>query len=45
MLNVLGAYQGRGGKVVKFGSRQTNPNTYVVGATEGVTANTKFRFR
>ncbi len=32
----LGAYQGRGGKVVKFGSRQTNPNTYVVGATEGV---------
>ena len=32
----IGAYQGRGGKVVKFGSRQTNPNTYVVGATEGV---------
>ncbi len=32
----LGAYQGRGGKVVKFGSRQTNPNTYVVGATEQV---------
>ena len=32
----MGAFQGRGGKVVKFGSRQTNPNTYVVGATEDV---------
>ncbi len=35
-VKAIGAYQGRGGKIVKFRSRETNPNTYVVGATEGV---------
>jgi putative ABC transport system permease protein len=32
----LGAYQGTGGKVIKFLNRETNPNTYIVGVTEGV---------
>jgi len=31
---MLGAYQGAGGKIVKFGNRETNPNTYIVGVTE-----------
>ena len=30
----VAAYQGRGGKVVKYGSRSTNPDIYVVGVTE-----------
>ena len=25
----LGAYQGDGGKIVKFGNRETNPNIYL----------------
>ena len=33
---IVGAYQGTGGKVIKFGNRETNPNTYIVGVTEGV---------
>ena len=32
----VGAYQGTGGKVIQFGNRETNPNTQVVGVTEGV---------
>ena len=32
----VGAYQGTGGKVIKFVNRETNPNTYIVGVTEGV---------
>jgi putative ABC transport system permease protein len=32
----VGAYQGTGGKVIKFANRETNPNTYIVGVTEGV---------
>ena len=32
----VGAYQGTGNKVVKFANRETNPNTYIVGVTEGV---------
>ena len=32
----LGAYQGSGGKIVKFGNRETNPNIYLVGVTQGV---------
>ena len=32
----LGAYQGRGGKVIKYQNRETNPSTYVVGVTQGV---------
>ncbi len=37
MTNVkyLGADQGAGGKVIKFENRETNPDTYVVGITEG----------
>ncbi len=37
MTNVkyLGADQGAGGKVIKFENRETNPDTYVVGVTEG----------
>ncbi|MBK9099667.1 MAG: ABC transporter permease [bacterium] len=34
----VGAYQGVGGKIIKYGNRETNPNTYVVGVTEGVYA-------
>ena len=32
----MGAYLGTGGKIVKFGSNKTNPDTYVVGVTQGV---------
>jgi len=32
----VGAYQGTGGKVIQFGNRETNPNTEIVGVTEGV---------
>ncbi len=32
----MGAFQGDGGKVVKFGSWETNPDTYIVGVTQGV---------
>jgi putative ABC transport system permease protein len=32
----VGAYQGTGGKVIQFGNRETNPNTQIVGVTEGV---------
>jgi len=32
----VGAYQGAGGKVIKFSNRETNPNTFIVGVTEGV---------
>ena len=32
----IGAYQGNGGRVIKYGNRETNPNTYVVGVTQGV---------
>jgi putative ABC transport system permease protein len=32
----IGAYQGNGGRVIKYGNRETNPNTYVVGVTRGV---------
>ena len=31
----LGADQGTGGKIIKFENRQTNPDTYIVGVTEG----------
>ncbi|MGE5847134.1 MAG: ABC transporter permease [Ignavibacteria bacterium] len=33
---VLGAFQGNGGKIIKFGSKETNPNIYIVGVTQGV---------
>lgn len=33
---IVGAMQGQGGKIVKFGSEQTNPNIYCVGVTQGV---------
>lgn len=32
----VGAYQGTGGKVIKYGNRETNPNTEIVGVTQGV---------
>jgi putative ABC transport system permease protein len=32
----LGAYQGAGGKIIKFENRETNPTTYVVGVTQDV---------
>ena len=32
----MGAYLGAGGKIVKFGSNQTNPNTFIIGVTQGV---------
>src|SRR4030066_2395141 len=32
----LGAFQGDGGKIIKFGSEETNPNIYCVGVTQGV---------
>jgi len=32
----MGAYQGNGNRVIKYGNRETNPNTYVVGVTLGV---------
>jgi putative ABC transport system permease protein len=31
----VGAEQGSGGKIVKFGNKETNPNIYVVGVTMG----------
>ena len=33
---VVGAYQMEGGKVIKFANRETNPNTAIVGVTQGV---------
>ncbi|HVO74451.1 MAG TPA: ABC transporter permease, partial [Ignavibacteriaceae bacterium] len=33
---VLGAFQGDGGKIIKFGNKETNPNIYLVGVTQGV---------
>jgi putative ABC transport system permease protein len=35
----LGAYQGRGGIIIKYGNLETNPNTYLVGVTENVYKN------
>ncbi len=35
-VKALGAYLGAGGKVVKFGSRETNPNCNIVGVTQQV---------
>jgi len=32
----VGAYQAADGKVIKFANRETNPNTFIVGVTEGV---------
>ncbi len=32
----LGAYQVAGGKVIKFQNRETNPNSMIVGVTQGV---------
>ena len=32
----IGAYQGNGNRIIKYGNRETNPNTYVVGVTQGV---------
>ncbi|MFZ0452992.1 MAG: ABC transporter permease [Ignavibacteriaceae bacterium] len=32
----LGAYQATGGKIIKFQNRETNPNTYIIGVTQGV---------
>ncbi|MEJ2495266.1 MAG: ABC transporter permease, partial [Ignavibacteriaceae bacterium] len=32
----IGAYQGNGGRIIKYSNRETNPNTYVVGVTQGV---------
>jgi len=32
----LGAYQVAGGKIIKFENRETNPNSFVVGVTQGV---------
>ena len=31
----LGADQGTGGKIIKYENRETNPDTYIVGVTEG----------
>lgn len=33
---IVGAMQGSGGKIVKFGNEETNPNIYCVGVTQGV---------
>ena len=33
---IVGAYQTTGGKVIKFANRETNPNTSIVGVTQGV---------
>ncbi|HSP88645.1 MAG TPA: ABC transporter permease, partial [Ignavibacteriaceae bacterium] len=33
---IVGAMQGDGGKIIKFGSEETNPNIYCVGVTQGV---------
>ncbi|MCL5028827.1 MAG: ABC transporter permease [Bacteroidetes bacterium] len=35
-VEVMGAYEASGGKIVKFGSRETNPNSAIVGVTQGV---------
>ncbi len=35
-VEVMGAYEAQGGKIVKFGSRETNPNSAIVGVTQGV---------
>jgi len=35
-VKIVGAMQGRGGKIIKFGNEETNPNTYCVGVTQGV---------
>ncbi len=32
----LGAYQTAGGKVIKFQNRETNPNAWIIGVTQGV---------
>jgi len=32
----MGAYLGNGNRIIKYGNRETNPNTYVVGVTQGV---------
>ncbi len=32
----MGAYLGSGGKVAKFGSEETNPDTHLIGVTQGV---------
>ena len=32
----VGAYQAADGKIIKFANRETNPNTFIVGVTEGV---------
>ncbi len=32
----MGAYEGAGRKIAKFGSEETNPDTYLVGVTQGV---------
>ncbi|HKB86710.1 MAG TPA: ABC transporter permease, partial [Ignavibacteriaceae bacterium] len=31
----IGAHVGTGGKVIRFGNKKTNPDTYVIGVTEG----------
>ncbi len=33
---IVGAMQGQGGKIVKYGHEETNPNIYCVGVTQGV---------
>ena len=33
---IVGAMQGSGGKIVKFGNEETNPNIYCVGVTQGI---------
>jgi putative ABC transport system permease protein len=33
---IVGAMQGRGGKIIKFNNEETNPNVYCVGVTQGV---------
>jgi len=33
---IVGAYQMKGGKVIKFANRETNPNTSIIGVTQGV---------
>jgi len=33
---IIGGMQGSGGKIVKFGHEETNPNIYCVGVTQGV---------
>ena len=35
-VEVMGAYEAVGGKIVKFESRETNPNSAIVGVTQGV---------